>query len=65
MSEAAPDAGARLAQAEPGIALLTLDRPHKRNALTDDTVALIGRLLDAVTADAACRVLIITGVGER
>ena len=65
MSEAAPDAGARLEQCEPGIAVLTLDRPHKLNALTDDTVALIGRLLDAVTADAACRVLIITGVGER
>ena len=64
MSEAAPEPGARLGQCEPGIALLTLDRPRKLNALTDDGVALIGRLLDAVTADAACRVLIITGAGR-
>ena len=64
MSEVAPEPGARLERCEPGIALLTLDRPRKLNALTDDSVALIGRLLDAVAADAACRVLVITGAGR-
>ena len=64
MSEAPPNPGARLEQPEPGIALLTLDRPRKLNALTDDTVAVIGRLLDGVAADPKCRVLIITGAGR-
>lgn len=56
--------GARLQTVEPGIALLTLDRPRRLNALTDDGVALIGRLLDAVNADAQTRVLVITGEGR-
>ena len=55
---------ARLDQTEPGIALLTLDRPRNLNALTDDSVALISRLLDGVAADPKCRVLIITGAGR-
>ena len=55
---------ARLDQTEPGIALLTLDRPRNLNALTDDTVALISRLLDTVGTDAKCRVLVITGTGR-
>lgn len=64
MSDASPGAGARLDQPEPGIALLTLDRPRKLNALTDDSIALIGRLLDTIAADAKCRVLVITGAGR-
>ena len=49
---------------EPGIALLRCDRPQRLNALTDATVAEIGRLLDAVGADPALRVLIVTGAGR-
>ena len=56
--------GARLASPEPGIALLTLDRPRQLNALTDDTVVEIGRLLDAVNADTQTRVLVVTGEGR-
>jgi enoyl-CoA hydratase len=58
------NAGARLEQPEPGIALLRLDRPDNLNALTDTTVAEIGRLLDLVNADHAVRVLIVTGEGR-
>jgi len=57
-------AGARLEHAEPGIALLRLDRPKFLNALTDDAVVEIGRLLDVVTADTQLRVLIVTGAGR-
>jgi enoyl-CoA hydratase len=56
--------GARLEHPEPGIALLRLDRPKFLNALTDDAVAEIGRLLDAVNADTRLRVLIVTGEGR-
>jgi enoyl-CoA hydratase/carnithine racemase len=57
-------AGARLERVEDGIALLRLDRPQALNALTDETVAEIGRLLDSVSADPSVRVLIITGEGR-
>jgi enoyl-CoA hydratase len=56
--------GVSLETPEPGIALLRLDRPQRLNALRDDTVAEIGRLLDAVSADHAVRVLIVTGAGK-
>ena len=49
---------------EPGIAILRLCRPRPLNAMTDAMVAEIGRLLDAVDADPAVRVLILTGEGR-
>ena len=58
------NAGVRLERPEPSIALLRLDRAEKMNALGDDTVAAIGRLLDAVSSDPAVRVLVITGEGK-
>ncbi|WP_256735031.1 enoyl-CoA hydratase-related protein [Variovorax sp. dw_954] len=59
-----PEAGVRLEQPEPGIALLRLSRPENLNALTDATVAEFGALLDRVNADPALRVLILTGEGK-
>lgn len=56
--------GVRLERAEDGIALLWLDRPQVLNALADDTVAAMGRLLDEVAADPKIRVLVITGQGR-
>jgi enoyl-CoA hydratase len=47
-----------------GIALLRLNRPARLNALDDDTVREIGRLLDALAADDRCRVLIVSGAGR-
>ncbi len=49
---------------EPGIALLRLQRPERLNALTDAMVAELGRLLDTLAADAALRVLVLTGAGR-
>ena len=56
--------GVRLEALEDGIALLRLDRPAQLNALTDDTVAEIARLLDKVGADSKIRVLVVTGAGR-
>jgi enoyl-CoA hydratase len=58
-----PD-GALLEGPAEGIALLRLNRPARLNALDDETVREIGRLLDAVADDEACRVLILTGAGR-
>jgi enoyl-CoA hydratase/carnithine racemase len=49
--------GVSLGGLEDGIALLRFERPRQLNALTDDSVAEIGRLLDASapTRDARAR----------
>ena len=49
---------------EPGIAVLRLNRPRRLNALSDDTVAELSRLLEALASDAELRVLILTGQGR-
>ncbi len=49
---------------EPGIAVLRLNRPQRLNALTDDSVAELSRMLDQLAADSALRVLILTGEGR-
>lgn len=54
----------RLTRPEPGIAVLTLNRPQRLNALTDDSVAALSRQLDELAADTELRVLILTGEGR-
>src|SRR4051812_24629007 len=47
-----------------GIGILTLNRPERRNALS---IALRDEMcdaLDALAADDACRVVVVTGAGE-
>jgi enoyl-CoA hydratase len=53
-----------LAVVEPGIAVLTLSRPERLNALSDATVAELGLRLDEVGADPTLRVLVVTGAGR-
>jgi enoyl-CoA hydratase len=48
-----------------GIALATINRPDKLNALNADVIADLGRLADAVATDTAVRALIITGAGPK
>ncbi len=50
---------------EDGIAVLTLNRPEKLNALSTALLAEFNAALDAVEADPAVRVLILTGAGEK
>lgn len=53
-----------LTRPEPGIAVLSLNRPQRLNALTDETVAALSRQLDELATDTDLRVLILTGEGR-
>ena len=48
---------------EANLALLTLSRPEKRNALSPQLIEELLAALDAVEAASAMRVLIVTGEG--
>src|SRR5512142_585695 len=47
-----------------GIATLTLNRPDKRNAITDAMRTELIDALEQVTADGAIRALVLTGAGK-
>ena len=48
-----------------GIALITLNRPDKLNALNYDLIDRLMAALDAIEVDAGARVVVLTGAGER
>lgn len=48
-----------------GIAFITLNRPHKLNAMTEAMWAELGRVWDAFAADPALRVAVVSGAGGR
>jgi enoyl-CoA hydratase/carnithine racemase len=50
---------------EDGIATITLDRAGKLNALTAAMITELGRVADALDADASVRCAILTGAGEK
>jgi enoyl-CoA hydratase len=50
---------------EDGVAVLTIDRPEKRNALSAAVRAALIAALDALRGDEAVRVLVVTGAGDR
>ena len=54
-----------LCQVDRGIALLTLNRPGKLNALNDELIERLGALLDTIERDDAVRVLVLTGGGDK
>jgi len=47
----------------PGAVTLTLDRPHRKNALTPGLVQRLGRALDDLIVDSNVRVFILRGAG--
>lgn len=47
-----------------GLAIITLARPEKLNALDDAMVALLGRYAEAIDADRSVRAVILTGEGK-
>lgn len=49
---------------ESGVAVLTLNRPHRANALTQPMLDEIDTVLDAVEADDRVRVLVLRGAGN-
>jgi enoyl-CoA hydratase len=54
-----------LEQVEPGIHLLTVNRPKALNALNVATLTEIGSAIGIVAADGNARVLLLTGAGEK
>ncbi len=48
---------------EPGIALIALNRPERKNAINFELVGELHAALDAVAADQRCKVAILTGRG--
>jgi len=54
-----------LSQPEPGIHVLTVNRPKVLNALNPETIADIEAGIAAVEADADARALLVTGAGEK
>ena len=48
-----------------GIGLLTINRPDKMNAISNELTSELGHLLDEIEYDEDLRVLIITGEGEK
>jgi 2-(1,2-epoxy-1,2-dihydrophenyl)acetyl-CoA isomerase len=52
-----------LAHSEDGIAVITLNRPQARNAMSGDMTAGLERALDEVERDASIRCVVITGAG--
>ena len=48
---------------EGAIAVLTINRPHRRNALDSQTLVDMHRLLDALNGDPTLRAIVVTGTG--
>jgi enoyl-CoA hydratase len=48
----------------PGVALLTLSRPERLNAMSHELVADLHAALDELDADRSCRVVVLTGAGR-
>ncbi len=47
------------------VAVVTLNNPEKRNALSSDMRAALPRLMEALQADAGVRVVVLTGAGDK
>ena len=54
-----------LLEIDDGIALITLNRPDRLNALNYDLIDRLMAVLDTIETDAAVRAVILTGAGER
>ena len=51
--------------AEPGVALITIDRPDKRNAMTPAMIAQMREAFRAFDADGSVRAIVLTGAGDK
>jgi 2-(1,2-epoxy-1,2-dihydrophenyl)acetyl-CoA isomerase len=58
------DLTAELADEQGRVLVLTLNRPERRNALSDGMLAALATLLDRCEADAAVRCIVLTGSGS-
>jgi enoyl-CoA hydratase/carnithine racemase len=65
MSTRDDSAAALICDVSGGVAVLTLNRPDKLNALTPMMMSALGAALDAIDADPDVRAVVITGAGTR
>jgi enoyl-CoA hydratase/carnithine racemase len=68
MSDAQPDPAfdfrhLRLDRLAEGVALLTLDNPEQRNAMSDEMTASWTAAIDALAGDSSVRAVVVTGAG--
>jgi enoyl-CoA hydratase len=54
----------RVDEPAPGIRVVTLDRPHRLNAMSGELISELHRVLDDTAADEQCRVVVLTGAGR-
>lgn len=64
MSDYAPCAGLRVRLEDAGVLRLTIDRPEKRNSLTDEIVATMIDCISLAGRDEEVRAIVIGGSGE-
>lgn len=62
MSETAPEP-VLLVERDGPVLLLTMNRPHRKNALTVEMIALLAEAWDEIDSDDSIRVAILTGAG--
>ena len=54
----------RTERADDGVALLTLDLPERRNAMTEELTAAWAEAIPALAADPRVRCVVVTGAGS-
>ncbi len=54
----------RVDEPAPGVRVLTLNRPHRLNAMSAELIIDLHRAIDDVALDEGCRVVVITGAGR-
>ncbi len=65
MTESTPSAAhLRVERPAPGVALLTLDNPEQRNAMSDQMTTSWVAAVEELAADASLRVVVVTGEGS-
>jgi enoyl-CoA hydratase len=64
MPEAGQDSGRVLTARQGAVAVITLDRPEKLNAITPGMTADLGRALDDIEGDGRVRAIVIEGAGR-
>ena len=61
---AGPGRTVRVGEPAPGVRVITLDRPHRLNAMSAELIGDLHRAIDDAGADQECRVVVITGAGR-
>ena len=58
------DRTVRVDEPSPGVRVITLDRPHRLNAMSGELISDLHRAIDTAAADEEGRVVVITGAGR-